>query len=738
MSAKIDTTVGKLVGMIADGELRLPEMQRRYVWPATRVRDLLDSLYRGYPSGTILVWETDREMPSRDLAVVQDESPFKGHKLLLDGQQRLTSLFAILRGEPVTVRGRKKAIDVLFNLDHPEGPPVEVTEVEDDTNEPDDYDTEADEEEAAGPNIQERLKQRTFVVASKQLLADPHWVRVSNLFRVDAPDGQILKAVVKGLDDPLFEKYARRLQAVRRIRDYPYVMYVLDKGLSYEEVAEIFVRVNSLGMKLRGSDLALAQVTSRWKDSLRLFEQFQEECEEKWFTLDLGLIVRALVVFTTHQSRFKTVASTPLDRFKEGWERAKAGLRFAVNFLRANAGIEDESLLASPLYLITIGYYAMQHDYQLKREDDAGLRRWLYLGNARGHYSGSSETTLDADLNLITRSPSTGDLLSALKQQVGRLEVLPEDLFGRGQRSALLSMAYLALRARGAKDWRTQLRLSLTHQGRFHFIEHHHIFPKAQLKKASYEKSETNEIANMAFVTGGTNRSISAKPAEVYLAAVLEEQGPAALEAHCIPLDHEIWKLENYRRFLEYRRAALARAINEFIGHDGGIQDQVDVEALVSGGEAEDLEFKSSARWDYRESRLNKQLEAVIVKTIAGFLNGKGGHLVIGVSDGGEVLGLEADYGTFSKRPDRDGYQQFLINLVSSSLGKGACAALSVSFQPLRTKEVCVVRVEPGSSPTYFADGQQTRFFLRTGNTTQELGTRDSVEYVRARWPSPV
>src|SRR6266487_909116 len=126
---KIDTTVGNLVEMIHNGELRLPEMQRRYVWPATRVRDLMDSLYRGYPSGTILVWETDREMPSRDLAVSQDSSPFKGHKLLLDGQQRLTSLSAIVRGEPVTVRSRRRLIELLFNLDLPDGPTLLVVEV---------------------------------------------------------------------------------------------------------------------------------------------------------------------------------------------------------------------------------------------------------------------------------------------------------------------------------------------------------------------------------------------------------------------------------------------------------------------------------------------------------------------------------------------------------------------------------------------------------------------------------
>src|ERR1700757_1751388 len=102
---KIDISVRELVDMIDRGELRLPEMQRRYVWPSTRVRDLLDSLYRGYPSGTILVWETEREMPTRDLAIEQTgESPFRGHKLLLDGQQRLTSLTAVIAGKPVKVR----------------------------------------------------------------------------------------------------------------------------------------------------------------------------------------------------------------------------------------------------------------------------------------------------------------------------------------------------------------------------------------------------------------------------------------------------------------------------------------------------------------------------------------------------------------------------------------------------------------------------------------------------------
>jgi len=118
--AKAEASVEELVGMIERGELRLPEMQRRYVWRAPRVRDLLDSLYRGYPSGAILLWETDEDVPLQDMAVSQQQNPYKSTRLLLDGQQRLTSLSAVIRGEPIKVRGRKKAVEILFNLEHPD------------------------------------------------------------------------------------------------------------------------------------------------------------------------------------------------------------------------------------------------------------------------------------------------------------------------------------------------------------------------------------------------------------------------------------------------------------------------------------------------------------------------------------------------------------------------------------------------------------------------------------------
>src|SRR5215813_11078263 len=209
-----------LVDMYKRGELRLPEIQRHYVWRATRVRDLLDSLYRGYPSGSILMWETDEPVPTRDFAIAQDTTAFVGRKLLLDGQQRLTSLTAVLNGELVTVRRRKRPIEILFNLDHPDGPPADPLEVESDEETlliaDDELSDDPDDEDGNGESkvenvLVDRLKLRTFVVASKSLQALPNWVSVSEVFKT-ANDTDILeKAGITSLKDPRYQKYAARL-----------------------------------------------------------------------------------------------------------------------------------------------------------------------------------------------------------------------------------------------------------------------------------------------------------------------------------------------------------------------------------------------------------------------------------------------------------------------------------------------------------------------------------------------
>jgi hypothetical protein len=567
--------IGTLVDMYKRGEMRLPEIQRHYVWRATRVRDLLDSLYRGYPSGSILMWETDEPIPTRDFAIAQDSTAFAGRKLLLDGQQRLTSLTAVLNGEPVSVRGRKKPIDILFNLEHPEGPPSDGTDVEGDEDSPvtpdDEIADESDESEDGEQGIQEKLSRRTFVVASRNLLSQPQWVSVSEVFRT-ANDAELLeRAGIESFKDPRFQKYSDRLKKLRAIKQYPYVVHVLERAMSYEEVTEIFVRVNSLGAKLRSSDLALAQMTSRWPNLLKQLEAFQEECEQSWFTIDLGQLVRAIVVFATKQCLFRSVASTSVDKLKDGWEQAKEGLRFAINFLRTNAGIEDESLLSSPMFIHALAAVSRVKDNKLTGDEQRALLHWLLVANARGRYSrGSTETLLNEDLAIVFRGSGVAGLMEPVKRQFGRLHVESGDLAGRGVNSPLFSLAYLALKAGGAKDWYSGLGLSLTHQGKLHFIQWHHVIPKSLLKARGYETGEINEIGNMAFITGQTNRRISNKEAAGYLADIVSKQGEGALRSQCVPVDPALWTTERYRDFLQLRRSELATRMNAFIGEKAG------------------------------------------------------------------------------------------------------------------------------------------------------------------------
>jgi hypothetical protein len=569
--------IGSLVDMYKRGELRLPEIQRHYVWQATRVRDLFDSLYRSYPSGSILMWETDEPVPTRDFAISQDSTAFAGRKLLLDGQQRLTSLTAVINGDNVAVRGRKRPISILFNLEHPDGAPVEAQEVEGDEEMPTVADDEfADENgtdsEGDEQGLQEKLNRRTFVVASRALEAQPNWVSVSEVFRT-ANDFELLKkAGIESFDDPRTQKYSERLKKLRAIKDYLYVVHVLERRMSYEEVTEIFVRVNSLGAKLKSSDLALAQMTSRWPNLLKQLEAFQDECEQSSFTIELGQLVRAIVVFATKQCLFRIVAATPVEKLKGGWEHAKEGLRFAVNFLRTNAGIEDESLLSSPMFVHVLAAVSWVKDNKLSAEDQRKLLHWLLVANARGRYSrGSTETLLNEDLAIIFRGDDFAALLQPVARQFGRLTIEPDDLAGRGVNSPLFSLAYLALKAAGAKDWYSGLGLSLTHQGKLHLIQWHHIIPKSLLKEKGFETGEINEIANMAFITGQTNRRISNKEATEYLTAIVAKQGENALKTQCVPTEPNLWKTEKYREFLQVRRTALAERMNNFIKEEAGL-----------------------------------------------------------------------------------------------------------------------------------------------------------------------
>ena len=212
-------------------------------------------------------------------------------------------------------------------------------------------------------------------------------------------------------------------------------------------------------------------------------------------------------------------------------------------------GIDSPALLSSPFLLVTLGYYGHKRNYQIGAEESQRLRHWVLLANAKGRYSrGSSETLLDQDLAILRQEGGADELIDRLRLQVGRLDIAPEELEGRNQRSALFKTMFMAFRAAGARDWRSNLAISLDHKGSHHRLQFHHIFPKAVLK-SSYTAREADDIANLAFIGGDTNRKISDKPPSQYFPPLIEKSGLVAFEAQCIPTDFALFRVGEDKKF---------------------------------------------------------------------------------------------------------------------------------------------------------------------------------------------
>jgi hypothetical protein len=291
----------------------------------------------------------------------------------------------------------------------------------------------------------------------------------------------------------------------------------------------------------------------------------------------------------------------------------------------------------------------------------------------------------------------------------------------------------LAVKHAGAKDWRSGLVISLTHSGRSHSIQTHHIFSKAITK--DYEAVYVNEIANLAFISGGHNRSISSRPPDVYLPGIVQARGPEALTAQGIPVDTELWRLENFQAFLEYRRAELAQIVNDFLDRvvqEGGRRAS-DIAGLVSDGEGPTVEFKETARFNLRTGSPDKALESVVAKTVAGFMNAHGGTLVIGVDDSANPVGLDRDLATLSK-PNLDGYQLFLRNLLNAAVGTDLCTRVGIEFPTLDGTEVCALRVPAAPRAVWISSGNDKVLYVRSGNSTQPLDSEQAHRYITGHW----
>jgi len=212
------------------------------------------------------------------------------------------------------------------------------------------------------------------------------------------------------------------------------------------------------------------------------------------------------------------------------------------------------------------GHYGHTRGYEIGAKEAEYLRYWVLVANAKGRYSrGSSETLLDQDLATLREGGGASELIDRLRLQVGRLDVAAEELEGRNQRSALFKTMFLAFRDADARDWHSNLAIALGHRGAQHRLQFHHIFPKAVLK-SSHSAREADDIANLAFIGGKTNRQISDREPSQYFPKLIEKLGLTPFESQCIPTDNDLLEVIAYKSFLTERRRLIAQRLNAFLG----------------------------------------------------------------------------------------------------------------------------------------------------------------------------
>lgn len=702
--------VGELLSDIQKLNLVMPEFQREYVWEREQAKQLMVSLYLGYPTGALLFWKTDDPPEIKNAAIAKDK--IGTTLVILDGQQRLTTLYLLIRNEiPPYYREQDLKTDprTLY------------------------FDVETGEFQ---------------YYQAMRMRPNPTWVPVTDCFNGAAINPfEIAKHKLALGQDPfeLAQRYNENLTRLQNVlqRDYP--VQTVPPSAHIDQAIDVFDRVNSLGTKLTDADLALAHITGKWPQARQVMKDKIAELKAKRFAFDLTFMVRCLVGVVHNRALFETIHQTPAPELKAGWAKLNKILDYLVTLLPGHAHVHSTEDMNTTNVLVPAVVYLARHDN--KFDTDQEMRRfvhWTYAASVWSRYTSQTDQRLDHDLSIIHRSDSPwAELVDAIIEQRGRIEVKASDLEGRIIQHPLYRMTFVMAKAKGAFDWFNGSPLDAPHGGMY-YIHSHHIFPQSLLysAKGGYDpdnylhKKLVNEIANRAFLTGESNISLGNTEPAQYLAEI-EQKYPGALAKQFIPQNPALWELDRYEDFLAARRTLIVEAVNDRMRElleELEPPKELTLDEMLEAGESPILEFKSSLRWDVRKEEVNTSLQKVIAKTVAGLMNFEGGTLLIGVADNSSVLGIENDLQTLGKRKDRDGFEQALLNTLHNHLGPEFVQYVRVSFKEHETRTVCLVRIESSPKPVYLTDKQGAEFYVRAGNTTRPLDVQATHDYINMHW----
>lgn len=575
-------TLGGLVNGISMGQIGLPDIQRPFVWSNAKVRDLFDSMYRGYPVGFFLFWETGAE--GVETKVIGDTNKQKTPSLLIvDGQQRLTSLYAVIRREAVLREN--------FEREH--------------------------------IRIAFRPQNGTFAVPDATTERDPEYILdISEVFNrpTHKTIAEYLKrlSVAREVSEAEEEKVAEAIGRLAGLTNFPFIALELSQQCTEEQVADVFVRINSEGKKLNQSDFILTLMSVFWDEGRTELETFCRAARQPGpagqaspfnaiFQPDPDHLLRVDVGVAFRRARLEHVysllrgkdlstgESSPEKRANQFGKLRDAQARVLnltywadfLNVVRA-AGYRSAKHISSvnalvfayQLYLLGRTEYGVE-GFKLKN----AIARWLFMSLLTGRFTSSPESRMEQDLAELREMTSADQFLQRLATVESATltddywtKTLPLDLATSAGRSPALFGFYAAQTLLDARALFSSMKvvdlLDPPAQGQKKPLERHHLFPRQYLKGKGVESvRDINQIANYTLVEWDDNIAISDAPPAEYWPKYAERFDADTLATmmrwHALPQD---WWTLSYDDFLVARRPLIADVIRQgYVKLAGGV-----------------------------------------------------------------------------------------------------------------------------------------------------------------------
>jgi len=539
----------------------------------------------------MLTWETNS--PPELKGNWQYDSRQGAIKIILDGQQRITTLYLLIRNK---IPLYYKEMEI---LNDPRGLYVNIN------------------------NFDLQYYKKTIMDS------DPYWVNVTDIFQKKIKERDIIRGLQdKGIDlkreeeDRIYDNF----RAVDIIPDKEFLEQSIPIKASLKEAIDIFYIVNASGVNLTDAELALAQISGYWPKAREVFKKKLEILKEKGFNFKLDFIIYCLlgILYNLGSDMTKLHLSDNEEKLREVWKQLDEKiLDYVVNLLRSQAYVDHSKEINSVYALIPIVAYIFKKGKEsLTQTEIKKIIKWFYYSQIRQRYISQLPQKLDKDLGIVARSENPFDeMLNGIKLE-RPLEISPDEFEGVGISNALYSMMRWYFKSENAVCLTTGIGIR-QNMGKKYMLEWDHIFPYSVLKENGYnvnnrrKYSLAQEITNRVILTQLANRGKSDKQAKDYL-KIVKQKYPQALKLQCIPEDESLWELDRFEDFLSARRKILANELNNFLNSITKTEElitAVSIEDMVEKGESNELEFKSSLRWNYENNSIDKKLETVILKS---------------------------------------------------------------------------------------------------------------------------